>query len=41
MTRRLKKDEKGEVWLEPADSEYKAIGNWNFEAVGVISYIVK
>ena len=39
--KRLKKDEKGEIWLEPANSHYRAIKGKNFRIVGVITYMVK
>ena len=39
--KRLKKDEKGEIWLEPANSHYRAIKGKNFKIVGVITYMVK
>ena len=39
--KRLKKNEKGEIWLEPANSDYKAIKGKNFEIVGIITYMIK
>lgn len=39
--KRLKKDENGEVWLEPANSHYQAIRGKEFEIVGVITYMFK
>jgi len=39
--KRLKRDEKGETWLEPANSHYRAIKGKNFKIVGVITYMVK
>ena len=39
--KRLKKNEKGEMWLEPANSRYKAIKGKSFEIVGLITYVIK
>jgi len=39
--KRLKKDEGGEVWLEPANSHYPAIKGKEFEIVGVITYMFR
>ena len=39
--KRLKKNEKGEIWLEPANSHYKAIKGKNFEIVGRVVYLLK
>ena len=39
--KRLKRDEKGETWLEPANSHYRAIKGKNFKIVGIITYMVK
>jgi SOS-response transcriptional repressor LexA len=39
--KRLRKDETGEVWLEPANSHYQAIKGKDFEIVGVITYMLR
>jgi len=39
--KRLKKDETGEAWLEPANSHYQAIKGKEFEIVGVITYMFR
>ena len=39
--KRLKKNEKGEIWLEPANSDYQVIKGKNFEIVGIITYMIK
>ena len=39
--KRLKKDENGEIWLEPANSNYQPIKGKGFEVVGVITYTIK
>jgi SOS-response transcriptional repressor LexA len=39
--KRLKKNEKGEAWLEPANPHYKAIKGKPFEVIGKIVYLIK
>ncbi len=39
--KRFKKNEKGEIWLEPANSRFKPIKNKPFEIVGKIVYAIK
>ena len=39
--KRLRKDENGEVWLEPANSHYPPIKGKDFEIVGVITYMLR
>jgi len=37
----IKKDEKGETWLEPANFYCREIKGKNFKIVGVITYMFK
>ena len=39
--KRFKKNEKGEVWLEPANHDYDPIKGTPFEIVGIIKYVIK